>query len=346
MRALTEPRNSTRRPRDAGGHDGGRRDDAPVRPDTTPAGPPRLGARALVALLAASTGALCGAGCRSLPAHPVDRGLFEDVRAAVAEREALGWGTDTVSAPHAAAQVAESLCRAGPEARERVARFVDEELARAGGPEPRPLAPGADGHRVRLQRARATLAWWESSGEDCLGLYGPPDPAFRGVSGDHGRVVVLFELVNGLTGILRDGKLTVGPGLGLRLMPAYGISPRLTVGLGVDAGGYTEFRKDLADDSVLAGRFMLAVPLLLRFRDGGRIFDVEAGLSTRLDGIEPLLPPGFKVGVGFGTLSPRHGSVAGGLVFWGGYEYQPERPRFPAEHIFRVGTRILFDLDP
>jgi hypothetical protein len=289
---------------------------------------------------------LLAGGCRSLPVHPVDRGLFEDVRAAVAEREAVGWGIDAVSAPHAAAMVAESLCRAGPAARERVVRFIDDELARAGGAVEHPLAPGADGHRVRLQRTRATLEWWERSGEDCLSLYGPPDPSFRGLSGDNGRVVLLFELVNGLTAILREGTLTVGPGLGLRSMPAYGVSSRLTVGLGLDAGGYTEFRKDLADDSVLAGRFMLALPALLRFREGGRLFDVEAGPSTRLDGIEPLLPPGFKFGVGFGTLTPRHGAVAGGLVFWGGYEYQPPRARFAEEHIFRVGTRILFDIAP
>lgn len=91
---------------------------------------------------------------------------------------------------------------------------------------------------------------------------------------------------------------------------------------------------------------MIGVPLLARFLDGATVFDVEVALSTRLDGIEPLWPPGFRFGFGYGSAGMRVNGVMSTVVFWAGYEFQPERGGFGAEHIVRAGTRFGFDLAP
>jgi len=295
---------------------------------------------ALLALFAAA------AGCLHVPEGRADQGLYVDLRRGVGDRESDGWGLDRVGVEQVASSTAESACAAGPEVRARVARWLDGEIGGAGGV-PSTGARLLPSARRRVARVRAVLRWWEDNAGECAS-FGPPDPDFRGVESDRGRFVVIGDVVLGLVGFIRGGHFTTGPGLGYQLIPAYGITPRLTIGLGVEAGALTEFLTPPAGskDHVLAGRFMLGVPLLVRFLDGASVFDVEAALSTRLDGIEPLWPPGFRVALGFGSAGMRTHGLMSTLVFWAGYEYQPPRDGFEAEHILRAGTRIGLDLAP
>jgi len=305
--------------------------------------PERLAHLALSSLLLASS--VAALGCLHVPAGRAEQGLYVDLRRGVGDRESDGWGLDSAAVEEVASSTIDSACAAGPEVRAEVARWLDRELARQGGVPATGsrLLPSA---RLRVARVRAVLRWWQDHGDECAS-FGPADPEFRGVESDSGRVVVIAHVALGLAGFIRSGHFTTGPGLGYQLIPAYGIGPRLTIGLGVEAQALTEFvDAPPSGDHVLAGRFMLGVPLLVRFLDGASVFDLEAVASTRLDGIEPLWPPGFRVAFGYGSAGLRVNGVMSTIVFWGGYEYQPPRDGFAAEHILRAGTRFGFDLAP
>ena len=286
-------------------------------------------------------------GCLRVPDGLAERGLYVDLRRGVGDRESAGWGLERTAVEHVASSTVDSACAAGPEVRGRVAGWLDREIARAGGV-PSTGARLLPGKRLRIARVRAVLRWWEDghNAEEC-GAFGPPDPDFVGVESDYRRFVLVAELVLGLTGFIREGKFTTGPGLGYRLFAAYGVAPRVTIGAGLEVGTLTEFRPDpAAGDQIISGRFMLGVPVLVRFLDGATIFDIEAAVSTRLKGIEPLLPPGFRVAIGYGSSGLRVNGLMSTLVFWTGYEYQPPRDGAPAEHIIRAGSRFGFDLAP
>ncbi len=300
----------------------------------------RLSHVALLLLLAPFA---ASAACLSVPAGRAERGLYVDLRRGVGERESGGWGLERLAVEQVASTTIDSACGAGPEVRAHVARWLDGEIERAGGV-PSTGARLLPHKRLRVARARAVLRWWEENPGECAS-FGPPDPHFRGVESDSGRVVLIAQIVLGLAGFLREGHFTTGPGLGYQLIPAYGFTPRVTVGLGVELGALTEFRADpAAGDRVLAGQFLIGVPLLVRFLDGATVVDLEAAVSTRLDGLEPLWPPGFRFAFGYGSAGMRVNSLMSTLVFWGGYEYQPSHEGFSAEHIFRAGTRFGFDL--
>jgi hypothetical protein len=300
----------------------------------------RLSHVALLPLLAL---ALSSAACLHVPAGTAESGLYVDLRRGVGERESDGWGLDRPAVEEVASTTIDSACAAGPEVRERVAAWLDGELERAGGV-PSTGSRLLPRKTLRVARVRAVLRWWEENSEECAS-FGPPDPEFRGVESDHGRFVVIAQLVLGLAGFLRDAHFTMGPGLGYQLIPAYGFTPRVTVGVGIEAGALTEFRADAAaGDRVLAGQFLIGVPLLVRFLDGATVVDLEAAVSTRLDGIEPLWPPGFRLAAGYGSAGMRVNSLMTSIVFWAGYEYQPPRDGSSSEHIFRAGTRFGFDL--
>jgi len=288
---------------------------------------------------------LASAGCLPVPAGHAERGLYVDLRRGVGDRESDGWGLDHRSVEDVASATVESACAAGPRVRERVARWLDGQITGSGGI-PATGARLLPSKRLHVARVRAVLRWWDENADECAS-FGPADPNFRGIESDDGRFVVIAEIVLGLAGFVREGRFTMGPGLGYRMLPAYGITSRLTVGVGIEAGALTEFRPDtVADDRVLAGRFMLGVPVLVRFLDGATVFDLEAAVSTRLDGIEPMWPPGFRFALGYGSAGMRVNGIMSTVVFWTGYEYQPPRGDMPAEHILRAGTRLGFDLAP
>lgn len=302
--------------------------------------PQRLVRLALLLLLVP---AVSSAACLHVPPGTAESGLYVDLRRGVGERESDGWGLDRVAVQEVASTTLDSACAAGPEVRARVAEWLDGELDRAGGV-PRTGSRLLPHNRLRVARVRAVLRWWDDNPDECSS-FGPADPDFRGVESDSGRFVVIAQIVLGLSGFLRDGHFTIGPGLGYQLIPAYGVTPRVTLGIGLETGALTEFRRDsAAGDQILAGEFLVGVPVLVRFLDGATVFDVEAALSTRLDGIEPLWPPGFRAAVGYGSAGMRVNGLMSSLVFWAGYEYQPPRDGSSAEHIFRAGTRFGFDL--
>lgn len=192
-----------------------------------------------VVLLPVLLAAMSSVACLSVPAGRAERGLYVDLRRGVGERESDGWGLDRVSVEHVASTTVESSCAAGPDVRARVAGWLDGEIARSGGI-PATGSRLLPSKRLRVARVRAVLRWWEENPDECA-PFGPPDPDFRGVESDSGRFVLIAEIALGLAGFIRDGHFTTGPGLGYRLFPAYGFTPRVTVGLGIEAGALTKF---------------------------------------------------------------------------------------------------------
>lgn len=283
----------------------------------------RLGSSVLCAVLFGA--------CRPLPEGQVESSLYTDVYRVVRVREEAHWGLDRVEIEAAASTSADAICSADEASRANVARWLDERIS---------LAEEGSGAAVRARRVRAVLRWWDEHESECEGV--AQARPYRGIHGNEDRFVLLFDTVAMFNVYLRESRVTMGPSLGVRIMPAFGFG-RYTFAFGLETASFFEFRRDIVEDStvITAARAVASIPFLFRVHDLGRVWDFEVALTTRLKpSIEPEMPPGVRVFFGFGVESLRSDSLVKTLVYGLSYELNPARNGWPMEHIFRIGTRI------
>ena len=143
------------------------------------------------------------------------------------------------------------------------------------------------------------------------------------------------------------GELLFG-GAGLsRLIPAYGVSDRLTLGLGFEAGVASTFPRAEGGGRSVKPVAAAGVPFLVRVLDGTLRYDLDLAAVTRAsrDEVEGLRFGG-RVGVGVGLATLRIASVMPYAMLWAGYEYLASGAGEPDAHIVRMGTRVGVNWDP
>ncbi|MCS6800157.1 MAG: hypothetical protein NZ898_16825 [Myxococcota bacterium] len=290
------------------------------------------------------------AGCTPLPSETAARGLYSDARKIVELRAAADWVSDRVEIEEASTSLLRSACLSPEQTHLETLRWVEARLANeADSLRARWLAAGRDleavGEALTLERVAAVLrrsAERVQDGECPFWL--EPDPAFAGVHGDEGRLVVWFESGGGAALLLGSGRAALGGGGGARALLGHGAGARATLAAGVELGAVAAFPEDARGTRTVAATLAGAVPLVLRMRDGLRVLDVEAAAtlrwrSARIEG------PGIRttVGIGFSTLRTR--GLMPHALLWLGHEWFAAADG-SAEHALRVGTRVGLDWDP
>jgi hypothetical protein len=242
-----------------------------------------------------------------------------------------------------------SACQVDAPARERLLAWLDAEIAAAGG-------PAEDAHRrdhdadisdaLSLERVRAVVQYADEHAAECP-FWLEPDASFAGVQTDAYRLVLLAESVGGGGFIISGGKARLGGGGGGRLTLALGLDQQVALGLGFELGGIGSFgNADSTGAAALVAGFTAAVPFLVRITNVSRILDLEVAATARWSADQLRLPPGFRIGIGYGLTTVRVGPFMPTGLLYLSYEYLPPGDGLGAEHLIMLGTKVGLDFDP
>lgn len=293
---------------------------------------------------------LLAAACAStLPAGRAETALYMDVRKAVELRESAEWLVDRIELEALAGPTMRSGCQVDAATRQRVIAWLDAQIGAAGGPAHETFArdPGADISAVlTLERVRAVVRYADEHAGECP-FWLTPDPEFAGVQTDAYRLVLLLESVGGGGVIVSGGAARLGGGGGARVSLGVGLNPRYTLALGAEVGGIGSFdAANGGEGRALTGRFVAAVPLVLRIHHMSRVMDLEVAGVTRWTTDEIRTPPGFRAAIGYGISTLRLGAFMPSATARLSFEILPATNTLPAEYVFVIGSTVGFSIDP
>lgn len=293
-----------------------------------------------------------GAGCTPLPATAAQRGLYVDLRKAVElKQKAGGWIVDRLEVESQAATALRSYCQTDESTRTALALWLDQELARAGGPS-RSIYERTHGNleaaskSLTLERVRMLFDYARAHAEQDCPYWMRGSAEFAGVEGDAERWVMWFESMGAGSIVVEGDQAALGGGGGGRALLARGIGPRVTLAAGAEIGGAGAFVKNDRGGRTVDTTFIAALPVVLRVTDVSRVFDVELAPLVHFDPDQDILPPGLRAAVGAGITAQRGTTFMPYVVIWAGYELYPVRDGSPTQHSFRLGTRVGVDFDP
>ncbi len=296
---------------------------------------------------------LVAAGCATLPPPGPARGLYVDLRKSVELSEDTGgWVVDRVEIESQAGTALRSLCRVDPVERQKLASWLDGELALEGGATAREIYDkhggdfGAAKEAIHLERVRSLLRYAERHAEEDCPFWLHIEPEFNGIEGDSHRFVLWLESVGGGALVFERGKVALGGGGGGRVFAAYGIGPRATLALGGELSGNGAFVENKTGGRTIETTFTAATPVILRISDLARVYDFEVAPVARVATHESWFPPGMRVATSVGFSASRGSAFMPYVLLWLGYEVHAAHGRNPADHSIRIGTRVGVDLDP
>jgi hypothetical protein len=288
-------------------------------------------------------------GCATLPPAPVQRALYIDIRKALHGESRLGWTVDRVEIEEAAAQAEPSACEVESGQRASLRRWLDERIAAAGGPAAEQFRAGVKRDQLEdvidLERARALLATVELHVPADCPFWVVPRSDFEGLHSVANRFVLLAESMGGASLSFTRGAVQAGGGGGARLFASYGFGTNVQLAVGVEAGGDAMLAKEERGKLAPEGAFRFGAPLLARWIDIDRIYDVELAAVTSLADGE-LSPWGARLALGGGVNGLRRLGFMPALQLWLGYELYPAQDGFSTQHVLRLGTRVGIDWDP
>lgn len=295
----------------------------------------RMASRVAGALLAAAFASAC---VPILPREPVRRALARDIEKIVDVRdEVQGWLVDEIDVQAILPDAMQSVCRAPEAERAAALAWMDEEIARRGGP---PIEAwkrnGKDmsglASLMLLYRSRlllATATEWADEGKCPFWI--EPVPAFDGRQTFAGRLLLTLEtgarLLVGFERVVianTDGgetkKMVVGGGAGGsgRLLVGYGVSDALTLLVGADIAGAARFTdiqlgKTLDVPAVI---IVGATPVVARYHMLTSHLELEGAPIGYLNLATGRIDLGMRAGVGVGLSHVRmlRGIVPGGTL--------------------------------
>ena len=281
----------------------------------------------------------------------VQEALYTDLGIIVETREKSQWVADRFEVQEASNLALRSVCRTPLESHQALEAWLANEITRMGGPaKDRYLKQGRslDGlsDLIRTERihrlAKHTLT---IRNEDCP-FWIQPTPDFNGIHQSSYRFVLMGESMGGGSLFLRDGEYAFGGGGAFRLLPAFGLSRRITLAIGGELGGQGRFSPDGNGGQELSADFHLAGVMLLRYQKLSQLFDVELGITQYFDDEGFDETPGGRVAIAYGFATPRLGSFMPYAVLFVGYELYPGRANDPMTHVLRAGTRVGVSFDP
>ena len=287
-------------------------------------------------------------GCASLPGPTPERALYVDTRNIIESGERLDWVVDARAIDDALPEILKSACQVEPAARQHTLDFIDAqrtiESQKLGGGSAETIYQrgnhdlGDLSHLLTLERSHRLLAEAIAAAPSQCPFWLEADPDFTGIHGVEGFSLILES--NGGGGLIVRGKdVALGGGGAGRVLPAYGFSTTMQLATGLEIGAIAAFPENDEGNRELEAQLTAHVPVLLRMYDGLTIYDFEAAPAFRyLD--STIQSPGFRVSAGIGLATLRGGNFMPHAVLWIGYEYQPARLSFDAEHSIRFGTRV------
>lgn len=291
------------------------------------------------------------AGCATVPDPPVERALYFDVRAVVETQSRIDWVIDEDHLDEWSSAIMTSACRTPTPSRQALRVWINERLAAEGGSAKAVYeASGGDlsaaSDALAYERSIAALDYAERRIGECP-FWLTADPGFDGVQGNTRRLVWIAESMGSGELVSSGGDWTVGgTGLG-RVVPAWGITDRLTLGVGVEAGVGSTFPRTESGGRGVKPVFAGGVPVLLRVLDGTLRYDLDVAAVTRATRNEfEGLRYGGRIGVGLGAATPRVAGVMPYIVIWGGYQHLLAGAGEPATHSILAGTRVGINWDP
>jgi hypothetical protein len=290
-------------------------------------------------------------GCATWPADRAERALYSDLAKAVELSNDTGWVVDRVELDNNAEDALRSVCQVEPAKRASLDRWLEGQLALAGGPAAdiyrrhgRDLGAAKDA--LEIERVRALLRYAsEHAAADCP-VWLEPDRDFLGVQGDEGRLVVFADTLGYGSIVLEGSDAALGGGGGGRLLFGSGLGPQLTLAVGGEIGGSGAFVENDRGSRTIETTFSAAVPVLLRISRLSRIFDFEVAPTVRFDPGVDVFPPGVRGSFALGFSTMRSSAFMPYALLWLAYEYHPSDDRGPADHSLHAGTRVGVDWDP
>lgn len=293
---------------------------------------------------------LC-AGCVTLPQAPAERALYFDLRSVVDTETRIDWVIDAREIEEASSAIMTSACQATEDTRLSLSGWLSTRLADEGGSARQVYeASGGDLSEARealvLERVSAALRYADDHYSECP-FWLKPDPDFRGVQSNTDRFVIFAESMGSGQMIIQDGETALGgSGLG-RLIPAWGISDRVTLGIGAELGVASTFPRTENGARSLKAVAAGGIPVLLRVLDGTFRYDVDvAGVAQATRNEYEGVRYGGRVGVGFGLATLRIASAMPYAMIWAGYEYLAPGAGESESHIIRAGSRVGINWDP
>lgn len=292
-------------------------------------------------------GAVAG-GCATLPTEPANRSLYVDLRRIIESRQRIDWVLDRHEFSEATPTALRSVCQATPEARAQTADWIRAQREALGGTAKEIYArEGKDldaAHEaLTLERTQGLLEYVAENAERDCPFWLEPDPEFSGVHSSNDRFTLILESRGQAGFFVLGDKFAFGGGGGGRLLPAWGVNENFTMAMGLEFGGSGLI--SAGDEQEIDAIINSAVPLLFRWYDLSRVYDLEVSAVTFFTTEHISFVPGGRVSFATGLNTPRAGAFMPVGVLQFSYELHPERGVFPVTHLFSVGTRVGFELD-
>ncbi len=294
--------------------------------------------------------ALLATGCGPMPQDPVERALYDDLRLLVRTREATEWLIDDYEIQAIAPNVLRSVCQVDAPQREGLRQWLSAQILAQGGPAEQAWVRnggdlGAISQLLSLERTLMVLEWSEGELAHRCPFFLVPQADFGGVHSNAHRWVLLAESAGGGAAYLRDGALRFGGGGSARLLIGRGLNASWSLATGAEFGGGGAFSIDDPDNPSLSASAFVAWPWLLRYRHENQVFDIDLAAISTFDTQRFEWPPGGRISLGAGIITPRIGSFMPTVVLQVGYELHPPAKDRGYWHGLRLGTRIGVDFD-
>lgn len=294
--------------------------------------------------------ALMLVGCGARPVNPVEAALYTDLRVIVVTEQRIDWLVDRIEFAQIEPRVLESVCQVSSARRRALRGWLDARLLAEGG-SARAVWLGANRDLaaakpiLELERIRGALTHAESHIQDCP-FWLTADPKFAGVQSSSARFTLLAESMGGAQLVFAD-EVRIGGAATARIIPTYGVTSNLSVGLGLEGGGASTFPRDESGQRSVKAVFTMGLPLLFRVSNGPWRFDSELAGTVRVpDGDTDALQPGVRASQAIGTTTVRVAGFMPYFMLWAGYEYLPDYNGQPGFTVLRVGPRFGVDWDP
>ncbi|MEM9194710.1 MAG: hypothetical protein AAGF12_36360 [Myxococcota bacterium] len=288
-------------------------------------------------------------GCASVPAGNAEQGLYFDVDNIVGAVERFDWIVDRHEIEESLPDTMASLCQTTPATRLRLMRWLEQRIEEEGGSaravyEQNGRDLGEVGELLRLERVLAVVQEAHARSEEDCPFWLDEDEDFVA---EHGirNFTLVGESVGGGGLIVSDGEVALGGGGGGRLLFSWGFTDRMSLATGLLVGAAASFPEDEDGNRSIEGNVAAAIPIVLRFRNGLGVLDLEAELAFRFQGSELRTPPGGRFSVGYGLATLREGGFMPHAILYIGYEIQPAFEDLKVESSILVGTRIGFNWD-
>jgi hypothetical protein len=284
-------------------------------------------------------------GCATLPPERAERSLYLDLRK-IAETE-TGWTIDSLRLRANLEPALRSACEVPHPVRVELDAWLSEQIRLAGGPAEALYA--ARGHELdatvnyvlSLERTQLLLREAEDHITQCP-FWLVPRRDFPGVQGDFDHWVMLVETQAFVT-LVTPGAVPAFGGGG-RVFLGRGTGPRTTLAVGADLAASATVIP--VENHGLGAYVTVATPVLYRWSEFSKLFDVELAPVLRFGPGGNAWPPGARIEVGGGFSSVTLSSVMSYFMLYAGYELHGIGPHSTLDQTFQLGTRLAIDWGP